>query len=121
MVASNDSSAPLVAIIGITGNQGSSVANALIASAKPYRLVGLTRDTEKPASKEWQSKGVDMKAATIAVGNEGQVREAFKGADIVFVSLLLHIVYGPGHTLLPDFLIFDLNRIPVDNRLLGSF
>ena len=47
MVASNDSNVPRVAIIGITGKQGGSVADALIASSKPYRLVGLTRSAHQ--------------------------------------------------------------------------
>lgn len=97
MVASNDSNVPSVAIIGITGNQGGSVANALIASSKPYRLVGLTRNLTKPSSKEWESRGVEMKEVTIAVGNEDQVRAAFQGIDIVFVSLFLHIALGSRH------------------------
>jgi hypothetical protein len=62
-----------------------------LASSKPYRLVGLTRDASKPASKEWERKGIEMKEVTIAVGNEDQLRAAFKGADIVFVSVSLHI------------------------------
>jgi len=84
MVASRDSSAPRVAIIGITGKQGGSVADALLASSKPYRLVGITRSVTKPASKEWEKKGIEMKEVTIAVGNEDQLRAAFKGVDIVF-------------------------------------
>ncbi len=87
MAASNVSTALRVAIIGITGTQGASVANALIASPKPYHLIGLTRSLDKPASKEWVNKGVEMKEVTIAVGNEDTVRAALQGADVVFVSL----------------------------------
>jgi uncharacterized protein YbjT (DUF2867 family) len=86
MVASNDSTAPRVVIIGITGKQGGSVANALLDSSKPYRLVGLTRSVTQPASKEWENRGVEMREVTVAVGNEAQVRAAFEGADIVFVG-----------------------------------
>lgn len=86
MVASTSSSAPLVVIVGITGTQGGSVASALLSSDKEYRLVGLSRDASKPASKAWSDKGVTMKGCTIAVGNEEQVKQAFEGADVVFVS-----------------------------------
>lgn len=86
MVSSPSPTPPLILILGITGSQGSSVAHALLASSKPYRLVGITRDASKPASKAWVEKGVEMRECAVAVGNEEQVREAFEGADVVFVS-----------------------------------
>lgn len=86
MVSSNSPTAPLIIIIGITGSQGSSVARALLASSKPYRLVGVTRDASKPASKAWIEKGLTLKELTVAVGNEEAVKKAFGGADAVFVS-----------------------------------
>lgn len=87
MVASQDPSSPCIVILGCTGAQGGSVARALLASTKPYRLVGITRDVSKPASKEWEQRGVRMRQATVAVGNESAVREAFEGAEVVFVSV----------------------------------
>jgi uncharacterized protein YbjT (DUF2867 family) len=67
MVASNDSTAPRVVIIGITGKQGGSVANVLVESSKPYRLVGLTRSVTQPAATEWENRDVEMREVTVAV------------------------------------------------------
>lgn len=86
MVASTDSTAPLVVVVGITGNQGGSVAEHLIASDKPYRIVGLTRDPSKPTAQEFVKKGVALKKVDLKPGNEAAVTEAFEGAEIVFVS-----------------------------------
>lgn len=86
MVVSKDSSAPLVVVVGITGNQGGSVADHLIISDKPYRIVGLTRDASKPAAKEFSEKGVVLKEVDLKPSNEPAVAEVFKDADIVFAS-----------------------------------
>lgn len=92
MTLSTDPAAPLVAIVGITGKQGGSVARALIESDKPYRIRGLTRDASKPAAQAFAGKGVELRSVSLSVGNEDSVRAAFKGADIVFVSRLLQFV-----------------------------
>jgi len=84
MVVSRDSSAPLVVIGGITGNQGGSVFDALAASKKPYRIRGLSRDATKPNAKALAAKGVDMVTVTIAPENADKLVEAYKGADYVF-------------------------------------
>lgn len=87
MVVSKDPSAPLVVIVGITGQQGGSVANALIESSKSYRLVGLTRDASKPSAHLWIEKGVKLRQVTLSADNKAAAIEAFDGADILFVSL----------------------------------
>jgi uncharacterized protein YbjT (DUF2867 family) len=92
MTISNDSSAPLVVVMGVTGNQGSSVIQALSESDKPYRIRGFTRDTNKPASKELAAQGVEMVAIEPKVENKAQVLQEFKGAKIVFVSSTMIIV-----------------------------
>ncbi|KAG8999893.1 hypothetical protein FRB94_005783 [Tulasnella sp. JGI-2019a] len=84
MVASTDSNAPLAVIIGVTGHQGGSVANALVQSSKPYRIVGLTRDASKPKAQGWAEKGVKLHEVNVSVGNEAVVAKAFENADIVF-------------------------------------
>ncbi|KAG8842652.1 hypothetical protein FRB96_004940 [Tulasnella sp. 330] len=84
MVASTDSSSPLVVVIGVTGQQGGSVASALIDSAKPYRIVGLTRDASKPKAKAWTERGVNILQVNISAENGSSIIKAFEGADVVF-------------------------------------
>ena len=87
MVATQDSTAPLAVIVGITGNQGGSVANHLVDSAKPYRIIGLTRDASKPSAQAFAQKGIKLHEVNIVPENEAAVAKAFEGADIVFVSI----------------------------------
>ncbi|KAM0756149.1 NAD(P)-binding protein [Meredithblackwellia eburnea MCA 4105] len=84
MVLSTSAIAKTACIIGITGQQGGSVAKALISSSKPYRLFGITRDTSKPNAVKWAQEGVEMREATVREGAEADVAKAFAGADIVF-------------------------------------
>ncbi|KAK4701680.1 hypothetical protein P7C70_g4551, partial [Phenoliferia sp. Uapishka_3] len=84
MVLSKSPFAPTVIVVGITGKQGGSVARALIASSKPYRVIGLTRDTFRPSAKEWVDLGVELRQVAIGVGNEVAVQRAFEGADVLF-------------------------------------
>ncbi|KAG9000529.1 hypothetical protein FRB94_005379 [Tulasnella sp. JGI-2019a] len=84
MTISQDTSAPLVAVVGATGTQGGSVIKALSASKKPCRIRGFTRDTSKPAAQELIKQGTEMVAVTLIVENKDQVFKAFEGAAIVF-------------------------------------
>ncbi|KAF7351829.1 NAD(P)-binding protein [Mycena venus] len=84
MTITDSHTAPLVAIVGITGKQGGSVARALIDSDKSYRIRGLTRDANKPASRAFTDLGVQVVEVSLIVGNEDAVRKAFSGAKIVF-------------------------------------
>jgi uncharacterized protein YbjT (DUF2867 family) len=89
MTISKDSSAPLVAVVGITGIQGGSVLKELAASDKPYRVRGFTRDATKPASKAIANQGVELVSLSIVVENKDAVSKAFAGADIAFVCPFL--------------------------------
>ncbi|KAF8214034.1 NAD(P)-binding protein [Mycena galopus ATCC 62051] len=84
MTISQDLSAPLVVLVGITGLQGGSVARALIDSDKPYRIRGLTRDASKPAAQSFAAQGVQIVSVSLTVENAANVRKAFEGADIAF-------------------------------------
>jgi uncharacterized protein YbjT (DUF2867 family) len=86
MTISQDPSAPLAVLVGITGQQGGSVARALIDSDKPYRIRGLTRDATKPAAQAFAAQGVQIVSVSLTVDDVLNVRKAFEGADIVFVS-----------------------------------
>ncbi|KAG9000527.1 hypothetical protein FRB94_005377 [Tulasnella sp. JGI-2019a] len=84
MSISQDTSAPLVAVVGATGTQGGSVIKALSASKKPYRIRGFTRDTSKPAAQELIKQGAEMVSVTLTIENKDQVFKAFEGAAIIF-------------------------------------
>jgi uncharacterized protein YbjT (DUF2867 family) len=86
MTISNSTTAPLVVIGGVTGNQGRSVLDHLQESDRPYRMRGLTRDASKPKAKDLERMGVEMVSVDLKPGNEHGMREAYKGADVVFVS-----------------------------------
>jgi uncharacterized protein YbjT (DUF2867 family) len=78
--------APLTVVVGITGKQGGSVARALIASDKPYRLRGLSRDIATPAAQAFAAQGVEMVHVNLAADKPEDALKAFSGADIAFVS-----------------------------------
>ncbi|KAH7104546.1 NAD(P)-binding protein [Auriculariales sp. MPI-PUGE-AT-0066] len=79
------SSAPLVVVVGATGQQGSSVVAALKSSSQIYRVRALTRDTSKPAAQALAAVGAELVQANLTVDNEVEVRKAFAGADIAFI------------------------------------
>ncbi|KAJ7657202.1 NAD(P)-binding protein [Mycena polygramma] len=75
---------PLIAVVGATGAQGSSVIKALAESDKSYRIRGFTRNTEKPAAKSLK-QGVEMVAVNLVVESKEEVDRAFTGADFAFL------------------------------------
>ncbi|KAH7108583.1 NAD(P)-binding protein [Auriculariales sp. MPI-PUGE-AT-0066] len=85
MTITQDSAAPLVAVVGATGKQGSSVVAGLGGSNKPYRVRGFTRDPSKPAAQILAEQGVEVVAVNVAAENADAVREAFRGVDIAFI------------------------------------
>jgi uncharacterized protein YbjT (DUF2867 family) len=86
MTITQDTSAPLVVVCGATGIQGGSVIKALAESDRAYRLRGLTRDPTKPSARQLAEQDVEMLGISLTVDNEPEVRKAFEGANIVFVS-----------------------------------
>ncbi|KAJ7796092.1 NAD(P)-binding protein [Mycena olivaceomarginata] len=85
MTISQDPSAPLVAVVGATGNQGGSVVNGLEESDKPYRVRAFTRDATKPAAQDLAKRGVEIAAVSLVVENKEEVYKAFAGADVAFL------------------------------------
>ncbi|KAH8925030.1 NAD(P)-binding protein [Atractiella rhizophila] len=82
---SQASNALKIAIFGITGKQGGSVLNALRASSRPYNVIGITRDVSKGPAVDLIKAGVELRAATVALGNEKEIKNALEGADAVFL------------------------------------
>ena len=74
----------LVVITGITGQQGSSVANALIQSTQGYRLRGLTRNPSQPLAQNFARQGVEILQCDLSVGNETAIEQAFAEAQYIF-------------------------------------
>jgi hypothetical protein len=71
----------LIVIIGITGNQGGSVAARFLQDPN-YRIRGITRDNTTPASLALVSKGVELVTANL--DSVAELKEAFKGANLIF-------------------------------------
>ncbi|KAJ7611434.1 NAD(P)-binding protein [Mycena polygramma] len=85
MTITQDSSAPLVAVVGATGIQGGSVVSALAESDKAYRVRAFTRDTSKPAAQNLAKLGVEIVALNHVVENKEEVYKAFAGTNFAFL------------------------------------
>ncbi|KAF2715732.1 NAD(P)-binding protein [Pleomassaria siparia CBS 279.74] len=71
----------LITIVGITGNQGASVADAFLNEAG-WKIRGISRDPNKASSKVWSDKGVEMVAADL--DDAAAMKAAFKGSNAIF-------------------------------------
>ncbi|KAJ5196752.1 hypothetical protein N7449_007231 [Penicillium cf. viridicatum] len=79
----------LLVIFGVTGQQGGSVAETVLADAqlsKEYSIRGTTRDTSTAQAQELAKKGIEIVAASIE--DPASVRSAFTGADVVFANTI---------------------------------
>lgn len=79
MTSSNEKK--LIVIIGITGNQGGSVADAFLSNPN-YRIRGLTRNSSSPAAKDLAAKGIEIVQADMDVPQS--LQKAFEGANLIF-------------------------------------
>ncbi|KAF2477402.1 NAD(P)-binding protein [Lindgomyces ingoldianus] len=70
-----------IAIVGITGNQGASVANVFL-NEPGWKIRGISRDPTKPSSKAWSDKGVEMVAGDL--DHIESMKKAFKDANVIF-------------------------------------
>ena len=71
----------LVVVVGITGNQGGSVARRFLQDST-YRVRGITRSPASNAAKELSSLGVEVVAANL--DDMESVSKAFQGANLIF-------------------------------------
>ncbi|KAF2270297.1 NAD(P)-binding protein [Lojkania enalia] len=71
----------IIAIVGITGNQGASVADVFL-SEPDWHIRGISRDPSKPSAQIWASKGVEMVAGDL--DDVESMKKAFKGANVIF-------------------------------------
>lgn len=73
--------AKLIVIIGITGNQGGSVARTFLKDPD-WRIRGLTRYPRSQASQALSAQGIEMVQANLH--DPDSLKEVFKGANLVF-------------------------------------
>jgi hypothetical protein len=73
--------AKLLVVVGITGNQGGSVAASFLDSPE-WRIRGLTRDIRSGTSQKLASQGVEMVQCNLH--DPKSLRNVFKGANLVF-------------------------------------
>ena len=71
----------VIVVIGITGTQGGSVANAFLAD-KNWRVRGITRDPSKPAAQEWATRGAEI--VSVDIDDIESLEAAFTGAKAIF-------------------------------------
>ncbi|PVH77871.1 NAD(P)-binding protein [Cadophora sp. DSE1049] len=71
----------LVVIVGITGNQGSSVASAFLRDPT-WKIRGTSRDPAKPSSQALISQGIEIVAGD--VDDVASLKTAFKDANLIF-------------------------------------
>ncbi|KAF2756732.1 NAD(P)-binding protein [Pseudovirgaria hyperparasitica] len=71
----------IITIVGITGNQGASVAEAFL-NEPGWKIRGISRDPTKASSKTWSDKGVEMVGADL--DDVTSLKTAFKGSNAIF-------------------------------------
>ncbi|KAH6988695.1 hypothetical protein EDB80DRAFT_730717 [Ilyonectria destructans] len=75
------SSSKLLVIVGITGNQGSAVANTFL-NTPGWHIRGITRDPSSAAALAWTAKGIELVKATL--DDISSLEHAFSGATAIF-------------------------------------
>ncbi|KAL6915047.1 hypothetical protein ACHAP8_005891 [Fusarium lateritium] len=75
------SASKLLVVIGITGRQGSSVANAFV-DLPEWRIRGVSRDASSPVAQDWISKGVEIFKGDL--NDVDSLKNAFRGATAIF-------------------------------------
>lgn len=71
----------LIAVIGITGNQGGSVAQRVLQDAN-YRVRGVTRNPDAPKAKEFRAQGAEIVQADL--DDVESLKKAFSQASVIF-------------------------------------
>lgn len=71
----------LICVIGVTGNQGGSVAQRFLQDPT-YRVRGITRNPTSPAAQQLSAQGIEIIAADL--DNTESLISAFAGANLIF-------------------------------------
>ncbi|KAI9648872.1 hypothetical protein NHQ30_003513 [Ciborinia camelliae] len=86
----------ILVVVNATGQQGSSVINAVLNDSKlskEYSIRGTTRDPSKSSAQELSNKGVEIVKAEVE--DYSSLKKAFEGAHVVFANTVT--IYD-GHT-----------------------
>ncbi|KAF2755263.1 NAD(P)-binding protein [Pseudovirgaria hyperparasitica] len=71
----------IVTVLGLTGKQGSSVANHFLKENR-WQVRGITRDPESEKAKAWSARGVEVVRAEL--DDVASLQSAFKGSNAIF-------------------------------------
>lgn len=85
----------LLVVFGVTGQQGSSVVNAVVSDpelSKQWKVRGVTRDTSKPAAQKLLQTGVEVVRGDW--DDEASIKAALQDAHTVFY--MTATIYAPG-------------------------
>ena len=81
----------VIAVVGSTGNQGSSVVHTFLALPH-WHVRALTRDTSSPKAQELAKRGAEMVQADLS--DVDSLTAAFNGANAIFVNTDFWAVYS---------------------------
>ncbi|OGE46699.1 hypothetical protein PENARI_c134G12441 [Penicillium arizonense] len=89
------SASKVLVVVGITGNQGSSVANAFL-NLQGWHIRGITRNPSSPAAQQLTSKGVEIVKADL--DDIASLESAFHGASAIFsVTDIYNHMFNPAN------------------------
>ncbi len=71
----------LICVIGVTGNQGGSVAQRFLQDSN-YRVRGITRNPDSPAAQKLATQGIEIVKADL--DDVDSLIAAFEGANAIF-------------------------------------
>ncbi|KAL4799872.1 hypothetical protein BDV19DRAFT_384722 [Aspergillus venezuelensis] len=78
--------APITAVVGALGSQGSSVVSALLASKSPYRIRALTSNAESPAAVKLSNSDSRIEVVQADLHSIDSLVAAFTGATYIYAN-----------------------------------
>lgn len=79
--SSNQIMAKVITVIGVTGNQGGSVAQRFLQDSK-FHVRGITRNPNSPAAEKLATQGVEIVKADL--DDVSSLVQAFHGSNLIF-------------------------------------
>ena len=78
--------APIAAVVGALGSQGSSVVSALLASKSPFRIRALTSNAESPAAIKLSNSDSRIEVVQADLHSVDSLVSAFTGAAYIYAN-----------------------------------